>query len=184
MPGRFIRSRASMPRQPQPHTAQSLPETCSAFDAVNDLVGNHPDQHAPKRKVGDTSRGNGVKVKGIVVSAIFPHTVIGRRGGIRSAGGNSGNTAAQSRFANSIPGTDFRSSLPPNYPASGTVQVNRRGGIRVRGGGWRGRGRLGRRGRGSCRCRRRRGRFGGRRGGRGCRRRGWRGRGGAKDRRG
>ena len=96
-----------MPRQPQPHTAQCLPETRSAFAAVNDLAGNHPDQHAPGRKVGGASRGNGVKVKGIVVSAIFPHTVIGRRGGIRAAGGNSGNTAAQSRFASSIPGNRF-----------------------------------------------------------------------------
>ncbi len=67
-------------RQPQLLKRQRLPETGSAFAAVNDLVGNHPDQHPTRRKVGNASRGDSVKVKSAVVSAVFPQIVIGRRG--------------------------------------------------------------------------------------------------------
>ena len=59
---------------------QRLPETRAAFAAVNDLAANYPDRRPARRKVGGTSRGCSVKVKGGVVSAIFPQIVIGRRG--------------------------------------------------------------------------------------------------------
>ncbi len=36
-------------------------------------------QNTTRRKVGNTSRGNGVKVKSAVIPAIFPQIVIGRR---------------------------------------------------------------------------------------------------------
>ena len=117
--GRFVARHTSfvnhrlMQRQPQRLKAQRLPETCPAVAAVNHAIPHHPDQHPTRRKVGDTSRGDSVKVKGIVISAIFPQIVIGGEVRIKSAGGNSGNTAAQSPFTSSIPGNRFSRITAP-----------------------------------------------------------------------